>query len=67
MPVGEIGAGIKVEIAKGFKMGWSVRYKARINVVNSGNSNVGYIPGFGKNRHTCFGATYSLIYELPFK
>jgi hypothetical protein len=26
---GEIGAGIKVNIAKGFHMGWSVRYKVR--------------------------------------
>ena len=63
----ELGVGVNVKIWKQFRMGWSVRYKARINVVNSGNSNVGYIPGFGNNRHTCFGATYSLIYEIPFK
>lgn len=63
----ELGVGVNVKIWKQFRMGWSVRYKARINVVNSENSNVGYIPGFGKNRHTCFGATYSIIYEIPFK
>ena len=63
----ELGVGVNVKIWKNFRMGWCVRYKARINVVNSANSNVGYIPGFGRNRHTCFGATYSLIYELPFK
>ena len=63
----ELGVGVNVKIWKQFRMGWSVRYKARINVVNSENSNVGYISGFGKNRHTCFGATYSIIYEIPFK
>lgn len=62
----EFGVGVKVKIVKRFHMGWCVRYKARVNVVNSDYSNVGYIPGFGKNRHTCFGATYSLIYDLPF-
>lgn len=63
----ELGVGVNVKIWKQFRMGWCLRYKARINVVNSENSNVGYIPGFGGNRHTRFGATYSLIYELPFK
>ena len=63
----ELGVGVNVKIRKRLHMGWCIRYKARINVVNSKNSNVGYIPGFGTNRHTCFGATYSIIYEIPFK
>jgi hypothetical protein len=63
----ELGVGVNVRIMKHFRMGWCIRYKARANVVNSNNSNVGYIPGFGTNRHTRFGATYSLIYEIPFK
>ena len=63
----ELGVGVNAKIWKNLRMGWCIRYKARINVVNSEQSRVGYIPGFGKNRHTRFGATYSIIYEIPFK
>ena len=62
----EIGAGIKVKIAKGFHMGWSVRYKIRLSQKEGTNSRMWYIPGYGINQSTCFGGTYSLIYELPF-
>lgn len=63
----EIGAGIKVKIAKGFHMGWSVRYKFRINEKVGKNSKMWYIPGYGINKSTCFGGSYSLIYDIPFK
>ena len=63
----ELGAGIKVKIAKGFHMGWSIRYKVRISQQKGTNSNMWYIPGYGINKSTCFGGTYSLIYEIPFK
>ena len=64
---GEIGAGIKVEIAKGFKMGWSIRYKARITEKQGENSRMWYTPGYGINQSTCFGGTYNLIYDIPIK
>ncbi len=63
----ELGVGVNAKIWKRLRMGWCVRYKARLNAVNSKNSKIGYIPGFGTNRHTRFGATYSIIYEIPFK
>lgn len=63
----EIGAGIKVKIAKGFHMGWSVRYKFRFTEKSTPYSKMWYIPGFGINKSTCFGGTYSLIYDIPFK
>ena len=63
----ELGVGVSAKIWKNFRMGWCVRYKARVNATKSKNSKIGYIPGFGTNRHTRFGATYSLIYEIPFK
>lgn len=63
----EVGAGIKVKIAKGFHMGWSIRYKFRFTQKNSPNSKMWYIPGYGTNSSTCFGGTYSLIYDIPFK
>ncbi len=64
---GEIGAGIKVKIAKGFHMGWSVRYKVRFTEKEGENSRMWYIPGYGINKSTCFGGTYNLIYDIPVK
>lgn len=63
----EIGAGIKVKIAKGFHMGWSVRYKFRFTEKNGPYSRMWYIPGYGINKSTCFGGSYSLTYDIPFK
>ena len=63
----ELGVGINTKIWKNLRMGWCIRYKARVNATKSNNSKIGYIPGFGTNRHTRFGATYSIIYEIPFK
>ena len=62
---GEIGAGIKVKIAKGFHMGWSIRYKMRITEEKAENSRMWYNPGYGTNQSSCFGGTYSLIYDIP--
>ena len=64
---GELGVGIKVKIVKGFKMGWSVRYKVRFTEEKAQNSRMWYIPGYGINNSTGFGGTYSLIYDLPIK
>ena len=64
---GEVGAGIKVNIAKGFHMGWSVRYKVRFTEKVGKNSKMWYIPGYGTNATNVFGGTYSLIYDIPIK
>ena len=63
----EIGVGVRVQIARNFHMGWSVRYKARMNQAKGGHSEMWYIPGYGINKSTCFGGTYDLIYEIPFR
>lgn len=64
---GEIGAGIKVNIVKGFHMGWSVRYKMRFSEKIGPNSKMWYIPGYGTNQTSGFGGTYSLIYDIPIR
>ena len=63
----EIGVGVRVKIVKNFHMGWTIRYKARISQEKASNSQMWYIPGYGINQSTCFGGTYNLIYEIPFK
>lgn len=61
----ELGVGVNVKIWKHLRMGWCIRYKARLNQTSSRNSKIWYVPGFGNSRHTTFGATYSIIYEIP--
>lgn len=62
----ELLAGVKVNVYRNFFMGWSLRYRAGLSVKKSENTEPWYIPGYGKNRSTVLGVTYSLIYRLPF-
>ena len=62
----ELVLGIKVKIYKRFNMGWTVRYKLRMNAKEHPNSQPWYIPGYGKNNSNSFNLMYNLIYDLPF-
>ena len=62
----ELVLGIKVKIYKRFNMGWTVRYKLRMNAKGHTNSQPYYIPGYGKNNSNSFNLMYNLIYDLPF-
>lgn len=62
----EFLVGVKAEIFKNFQMGWSVRYRARLNAKDNIYSTPWYIPGFGSNKSSNIGVTYNLIYQLPF-
>ena len=62
----ELLAGIKVNVYKNFYMGWSLRYRIRMNIKKAEHTEPWYIPGFGKNNSTNLGVTYILIYKLPF-
>ena len=61
----ELVFGIEAEVFKDFHMGWSARYKARIHQKASPNGDPWYVPGYGINGNTRFGATYNLIFDLP--
>jgi hypothetical protein len=62
----ELLFGIRAQIHKNFLMGWSLRYKAKLSIKENASTTPWYIPGFGENKSTNFGVTYSLIYKLPF-
>ncbi|WP_455673586.1 DUF6048 family protein [Phocaeicola sp.] len=62
----EAMVGFRTRVYKSFSMGWSVRYRARISMKKTENTEPWYIPGFGKNNSTNIGLTYNLIYKLPF-
>lgn len=63
----ELMVGVRTQIYKNFHMGWSFRYKVRLNVKDSPNASPWYIPGFGASDNTSFGATYDLVYRIPWK
>lgn len=62
----ELVIGLRTNVYKNFYMGFSARYRSRMNVKKAENSEPYYIPGFGKNTGTNIGITYNLIYKLPF-
>lgn len=61
----ELVVGLRTPIARNFHMGWSVRYKRRLSVKEDAHADAWYVPGYGENRSILFGATYNLIYYLP--
>jgi hypothetical protein len=61
----ELVAGVKAHVFKGFYIGFTARYRARLSMSKHENSEPYYIPGFGKGKNN-FALTYNLIYKLPF-
>lgn len=59
-------AGIRVNLYKGLKMGFSVRYKVLLKAKNDETTRPWIIPGMGK-RGGGFDFTYSLYYQIPIK
>lgn len=63
----ELLVGVRAQIHKNFHMGWSFRYKVRLNVKDGDNASPWYIPGFGANDNTKFTGTYDFVYYIPWK
>lgn len=62
----ELVIGLKANVYKSFYMGLSLRYRSRMSMKASENSEPYYIPGYGKNKGTSIGVAYTLVYQLPF-
>ncbi len=63
---GELLAGLKVGIYRNFSMGWSVRYRFMMHCTDGTAAVPYYSPGYG-SRNFYLGATFSVIYTIPFK
>ena len=61
----EIVFGLRVQVWKNFLMGWSLRYKQRLGNDGLATAPPAYIPGFGENKKSAVGITYSVVYKLP--
>lgn len=62
----ELVLGLKTQVYKSFYMGFSVRYRSRLNIKKSEHSEPYYVPGFGKNGSSNIGILYNFYYNIPF-
>lgn len=56
--------GIDAKITGPLHLGWTVRYKRRLNHDDGDIGNVWYVPGFGKQGGTRLGGTFEVIFEI---
>lgn len=59
-------AGVRVNLYKGLKMGFTVRYKILLSAKSNETTRPWIIPGMGK-RSGGFDFTYSIYYQIPIK
>ncbi len=59
----EVVGGIRVDLVKGFTMGWSVRYKALFHPKANQNE-MWYVPGYGKSGGSVFDFNYTIGYTF---
>lgn len=61
----ELVVGVQVKLFTHFHLGWTVRYRKEMKVGENDHSRPYYIPGYGTTTNTsCWGGTYSLIFDL---
>ncbi|NCA79495.1 MAG: hypothetical protein EOM76_04820 [Sphingobacteriia bacterium] len=60
----EIVGGIRVDLVKGFTMGWSIRYKMLLHSNISNKNEMWYVPGYGKSDGSVFDFNYTIGYTF---
>lgn len=60
----ELVFGLEAKIWSHFHVGWSLRYRLRLNQKESSVGQAWYIPGFGKNDSHNFGGTFNLVFDI---
>lgn len=56
--------GIDAKITGPLHLGWTVRYKRRMNHDDGDLGNVWYVPGFGKQGGTRLGGTFEIMFDI---
>lgn len=56
--------GVDAKIFGPLRLGWSVRYRARIAHNDGTVGNTWYVPGYGKQGGTRLGGTFNIIFEI---
>lgn len=60
----EVCAGCETKIWSFIRLGWTLRFKARLHQRDNGHGEPYYTPGFGKNGATTWGGTCNLIFDV---
>lgn len=60
----EIVAGLDAKLWGPIRLGWNVRYKARLHQKKNAGSVAWYVPGYGKNGSTRIGAEFNMMFEF---
>lgn len=60
----EFVVGVEAKIWSFVHLGWSLRYKIRLNEESSEIGSAWYVPGFGKNGGSCLGGTLNLTFDI---
>ena len=60
----EFTVGCETKIWSFIRLGWNLRFKARLHQKKSEFGEPYYIPGFGKNGSSTFGGTVNLIFDV---
>lgn len=60
----EICAGIETKLWKFIRLGWTMRFKARVAKKESVHGSPWYTPGFGKTGSTTWGGSVNLMFDI---
>lgn len=60
----EVCAGCETKLWSFIRLGWTLRFKARLHQRNNPYGDPYYVPGFGKNGGTIWGGTCNLIFDV---
>ena len=63
----EIAAGVRVNIAAGFTMGWAFRFRTAIHTSAETKAFAWYVPGYGKSDGSAFTFSYTIGYTYKVK
>lgn len=60
----EASVGCETKLWSFIRLGWTLRFKARISEKDTPYGSPYYVPGFGKNGSTTWGGTCNLIFDI---
>ncbi|MCQ2196860.1 MAG: DUF6048 family protein [Bacteroidaceae bacterium] len=60
----ELCVGVETRLWKIVRLGWTLRYKARLFTSFSEHGDPWFVPGFGKNGSTTWGGSVNLMFDL---
>ncbi len=60
----ELSVGCETKLWSFIRLGWTLRFKARLHQKDQPHGEPYYVPGFGKNGNTTWGGTCNLVFDV---